>query len=568
MEIYSLKEVWGLCKNGLVVEPRKYSNGKTQEDVIIEILDAFRMTDTVLLLGGVGTGKSAIAIHVSAIMGNGKGIIVVPTKALEKQYVNDYGGGKFSVIIDGKRVNFSYIMGRNNFRCLYNKRAKASNQNLPCTVPLYTGKYKGMRRVDVAKVCPHWCPIVDDDLLDIYLDELHDVKDVLSYDSVRGKKHIIIRSKGPCPFYSQFISYARNHVILMNSSMWEKETFLRRKPRTALEVVDEGDAWLDSLTMDRVVNVKVVQRLMDEYSENEEVRKSLEELHRYIVEVLIEFDGYFGEVNETIRDLLLEYDEVMSDITGKITFAYLLSIGDVWVKVSRREGIVKVYIPDPSRTYEAIRELSARKMLLMSATFQRPEVLREVYGIRDFEIVYGETKFPGTVYLMKTGKEMPVNNKNWSDESFRREYFEYVREMVDRAKKPTLVQVHAKKYVPEEVSKRSLKDVRIVSEEFEVAWSTVARRGLDLEGDRCRSICILKFPFPDLKDEKLVAMRLRLGEERFRKYYIDLAIRELIQQVGRAVRSEEDWVEVWSPDEYVHRILPRVWRGRLVEVRA
>lgn len=81
-------------------------------------------------------------------------------------------------------------------------------------------------------------------------------------------------------------------------------------------------------------------------------------------------------------------------------------------------------------------------------------------------------------------------------------------------------------------------------------WNTVASRGIDLADDKCRSIILLKCPFPDAKDPILRTMRKKLGDKAFWKYYNDITERNLIQQVGRGVRHEDDWVEVWSPDKW------------------
>ena len=77
------------------VAPLKYSNGKTQEDVIDELIEAFDDYDIVFLKGAVGTGKSVIALHLIKYFG--KGIITTPTKILEEQYHKDYCTGRFRI---------------------------------------------------------------------------------------------------------------------------------------------------------------------------------------------------------------------------------------------------------------------------------------------------------------------------------------------------------------------------------------------------------------------------------------------------------------------------------------
>ena len=82
----------------------------------------------------------------------------------------------------------------------------------------------------------------------------------------------------------------------------------------------------------------------------------------------------------------------------------------------------------------------------------------------------------------------------------------------------------------------------------EVLYSTKTDRGIDLPGATCRGIVIMKFPFPSLKDPLFTVMKKKLGDKSFWMYYRDIAKREFKQQVGRGLRDEDDWVELWSPD--------------------
>src|SRR3989344_8704415 len=81
---------WSLhTENGKLLAPLRYSNGKTQEDVVREILAAIHGGHKLIFVHGVcGTGKSAIALHVAAALGNAS--IVVPVKMLQQQYAHDY----------------------------------------------------------------------------------------------------------------------------------------------------------------------------------------------------------------------------------------------------------------------------------------------------------------------------------------------------------------------------------------------------------------------------------------------------------------------------------------------
>jgi len=558
--------VWGLYQNGKKAEPLTYSNGKTQEDVIKEIVEAFESYDIVALKGGVGTGKSAIAIHVAAHIGNGKGIIVVPTKILEDQYVIDYGGGKFKVILNDSEVKFRSIMGRSNFKCPY-FGGLASRSDLPCTRSLTVtdanGRIIKIRRIDVARICPYWSPIVDAAYLQTYTEELDDIQTKLAYNTVSGKRYIVVRKM--CPYYRQFLSYYENNIILMNSAIWEIETLTGRKPRTEIEVIDEADAWLDSLTFERQIATKTIQRLIDQYADDDDVSKELDELLVTFTNLLAQYDGYTGEITDDWVEFVKKFSTIFDEISREANISSMLAIDRVWMSIDAKWSKVRFFVPNLKAVFSKIRERSASKLLLMSATFPPRDVLEDVFGIDNICFIEGESKFPGTVYLRRTGKEDYINYDKWKNPDFRRKYYDCLDEILAKAKRPILIQVHSKKYLPANKLDENLNDRSIFKEEFTEAWSTIAKRGLDLKGDKCRAICVLKHPFSDLSDGMLQAIRLKLGDDAFFRYYRDKANRELIQQIGRAVRSPDDWVEVWSPDLTVHNVIMSEWTGKLVK---
>lgn len=558
-----MKSIWGLYEGGKPQPPLKYSNGKTQEDVVCEIVEAFESYDIVALQGGVGTGKSVIGIHTIAHIGGGRGIIVVPTKVLEDQYVSDYTGGKFRVVLNGEELKFASIMGRSNFVCPF-AGGSASGSTLPCTRSLIEKTQRGfkrLRRVDVASICPYWSPIVSDDHVETYYKKLKNIRKHIIYESVAGRRHILVRD--PCPYYAQYVAYAKRNIILMNSAIWEIETFSGRKPKTKIEVIDEADAWLDSLNFERRVSIKTIQKLIDHYSDDQYIAKLLDDLLVSLTELISRYADYVGEVTDEWLTFIAKYSETFDEIGRESSLGILPIIDKVWMSVDKNGA--RFFVPNLKAVFSKIRKRSGDKLLLMSATFPSRDILTDVFGIDNICFIEGETKFPGTIYLRKTGKEDYINHKRWRSEGFRKNYFSCLSDILTRAKRPLLVQVHSRKYLPSDKLEENLNDRRVFREDFDEAWSTVAKRGLDLKGDRCRAICILKHPFGDLSDGMLQAIRLKLGDDVFFKYYRDRADRELIQQVGRAVRSDDDWVEVWSPDLTVHDTLLRKWKGRIVK---
>jgi Rad3-related DNA helicase len=210
----------------------------------------------------------------------------------------------------------------------------------------------------------------------------------------------------------------------------------------------------------------------------------------------------------------------------------------------------------------------------MSATTQAPRVLREIYKLEPVYIE-GETKFPGTILHRRTGGEQFINYKNWRKPRVREAFWECLNEILNLASRPILVNVHAYEYLPEQ--SRGLIPSRDEVREFQdreidyfttgakdIIFTTKFDRGIDLPDEKCRAIVLLKYPYPKLVDPVLVAMANRLGKAAFNRYYEDLAAREFIQSIGRAVRSKDDFEEFWSPDLRCHEALLELWRGDII----
>ena len=105
--------MWSLYHEKEFLKPLRFSNGKTQEDVVREVLDSIKEGYKVIFIRGVcGTGKSAIALNIARKIG--KTSIVVPGKTLQNQYKNDYEKEKYLANDRGERLKISVITGRNN----------------------------------------------------------------------------------------------------------------------------------------------------------------------------------------------------------------------------------------------------------------------------------------------------------------------------------------------------------------------------------------------------------------------------------------------------------------------
>ena len=575
---------WGLQdSNWIGLPPRKFSNGKTQIDVVNEILDEFESHNLVILKGVVGSGKSPMGIHVAGEMG--KGIINVPLKQLQDQYAKDYEG-RLRVVLDKGPLKINVVKGRDNFNCPYmvqrRRDVRCSSRELLCTVAID----KETPRHQIAKRCPFWSPVYP-----YKIDKLDCEK--LEYDSIGGRQIFHRRKKG-CGYYDQFEKYLQNDILVFNNAKWYFETLMGRKPQADIEVFDEADLFLDSLSLKTVLSLRKVDMLQkDAKIIKDSLANDDEGKGRRILRMADDFKKSFSGFLEKKKDNTpYDYDDD-SDFILKALINLLKALdtdlsNDISLEMKRIlefQEMVSYYvswynpkiiffIPQPEIILKEFLSKSAEKILFMSATIQSNDVLKNIFGLEDYGFVTGETKQPGKLYVRRVGGEKAVTHPNWKNDGFKKEYWKTLSRILENSKRPTLVQVHSFKYLPEDnryPDIPSRKKVMENNQEEEIRsfikggknliFSTKTDRGVDLPDDTCRSIVLTKYPFPDLSDPVLRVMKKRMRDEPFWRYYRDIAKRELYQQIGRGIRSDSDWIEIWSPDMKVHEELRRFGAG-------
>lgn len=291
------------------LEPLRFSNGKSQEEVVKEVLDSISEGSKVIFIHGVcGTGKSAIALNIARKLG--KASIVVPGKNLQSQYKNDYEESKYLLKNNKEKLKIRVITGRNNHVCRFlqeNKQAiplikkednsklsdifegkrekiseligrdiSADNPHIPCKIEIKEKNWqrileylkqnnrinwkefteiKDVKRFSIAPVCPYWSPVMPSKY------ELKFSGNLLkkNYFGVSGSEFTFYQRKIGCPFYEQFISYIDADVIVFNSQKYKIEFAIGRKPQTDVEIIDECDEFLDSFSNQRSINLDKLQ---------------------------------------------------------------------------------------------------------------------------------------------------------------------------------------------------------------------------------------------------------------------------------------------------------------------
>lgn len=331
---------WNLYKKGELLQPLRFSNGKTQEDIVNETVSAIKSGEKIIFIHGMcGTGKSAIALNIAKELG--KSSIIVPVKSLQSQYQKDYGSDSAEskqILKDNKeKLKISVITGRNNHPCKFledsqntiprirkeidsklhdifaGKREEieetisedfsADNPNIPCKIEIKEknldkiksylkqnkrvnsdelNKISDIKRIPVASVCPYWSPVLPEE----YDIKILDEECKTTYKGLNGKNFVFYQRKEGCPFYKQFFSYINSDVIVFNSMKYILESALNRKPLTEVEIIDECDEFLDSFANQRTINVdRLLNSLTHIFIEDEKKFNQLSEIREILHQI-------------------------------------------------------------------------------------------------------------------------------------------------------------------------------------------------------------------------------------------------------------------------------------------
>ncbi len=326
---------WSLYKEKKFLEPLVFSNNKTQEDIVNDVLKQIEEGKKIIFVhGACGTGKSAIALNLAKQLG--KTSIVVPGKNLQRQYKRDYAEEKYVLKDDGKKLKISIMTGRNNHPCMFLRNNKdaipvikkevnsklhdifagkheeidkeikedesADNKNIPCKIDIKEKNWekikkylkqnhlidaskineiKDVRRISVASLCPYWSPVYKSEYE--FNGKVFKNAKKRKYMGLDNTEFTIYQRKEGCPFYEQFNSFIDAEVIVFNSMKYKLETTMNRKPLTEVEIIDECDEFLDSFSNQKTINLERMQAsLLQLARETEDFDSELKEMFEII----------------------------------------------------------------------------------------------------------------------------------------------------------------------------------------------------------------------------------------------------------------------------------------------
>ncbi len=631
-------------KHGEKLEPLKFSNGKTQGDVVKEILGLIEKGSKIIFLKGVcGTGKSAIALNLARHFK--KTSIVVPIKSLQEQYEQDYTKNKFILKEDGKRLKICVIKGRGNFSCPFSQsdtnmfiknRVMADGDELPCSIELRdknTEKIKeyiqmnedvhvedfanvsDVRRMSVAPACPYWSPLLPAEINTKVLEHAKKKK----YMAVCGKEYALFQRKKGCGYYDQYIGYIESDVLIFNAAKYLLESAIGRKPKTDLEIIDECDDFLDSFATEKRINLnRLVVALSNLFPPDREMKNAIKEILHIANDIIFsssifndEGNGDVEKIGETrMKDLVLKIienpyladdeDNNYYNNAFEIAKSFENLLDETYVSFDRsgrggngegsfgggkQQGLFGFSRPKEDETVivnlvsinlaQKFKDLVEQNnvLVLMSGTLHSEKVLKDIFGLDSFKVVEAELEMPGTVSKFRTGLEKNCKYENFASGAVTREnYLKALSACVSNADAPVLVHVSSFSDLPSQeeiedfklsnlISREKLKEMQFKdssnkrvddfkSGNADVLFTTKCSRGVDFAGDKCRSIILTKYPYPNIQSLFWKILK-KEQPNKFMEFYMDKARRELVQKIARGVRFKGDHVLLLSPDSRV-----------------
>ena len=599
---------WSLYKNEGRMAPLKFSNGKTQEDVVKEVAESIRSGVKVVLLHGVcGTGKSAIALNIARELGRAS--IVVPVKSLQKQYEDDYMGNMSVYKKDGEQLSIAMITGRDNHDSLIKSGASCADPFLPDTIAISEKNYNQIReyyednpiithkrsdidlsklkRIAIAPANPYWSPIVSADI-ELPLRDARKKK----YKGLNGREFIFYHRKSGCSYFDQYQAYLDADVLIFNAAKYKIEVALDRKPATNVEIIDEADEFLDSFSTQKEINITRLGRALGNvFPESAKAQESVQRVIGLVKaeeqrvraigidEKAIEKAGdtNFGKMLSVIKKDPELVAEIMIDegnyANNAVEIAELFEdlIDESYVSYRMNEDQLYACIVTTNLSQQ-FKELVSKNtaFVFMSGTLHSKEVLKDIFGIEDFKAIEAEGTLQGEIDIKRVGGEFECKYENFnSGRNSREEYLRVLSKCLEKAKRPILVHVNAFEDLPSQdeletfgifnlLSREQLKQVQIEDKigkrvemfkqgKIDVLFSTKCSRGVDFPGDVCRSVIFTKYPYPNVRSPFWKVLQ-KTHASAYWEFYRDKAYREFLQRIYRAVRSKNDYVEVLSPD--------------------
>ncbi|MDO8622986.1 MAG: LAGLIDADG family homing endonuclease [archaeon] len=451
---------------------------------------------------------------------------------------------------------------------------------------------KDIKRASIAPVCPYWSPVFPEKF-ELNGKNFENVKK-RSYMGLNKTKFVFYQRSNGCEFYDQFNSFIDSDVIVFNSLKYKLESSMNRKPETEVEIIDECDEFLDSFSNQRVINIDRLQnsinQIISDYENSDlitrEITKEINNIknnerikHAVFSKEIIPLKD--TEIYELFK-ILLENQEFIYDVDEE---SYLFdvaetarifdeSLDDTYITFHKQDNnlIAELVTINLAKRFKEMLDKNKR-IIMMSGTIHSENVLKNIFGLENYQIIDAETEQQGKIEIVRTGLEMDCKYENFANGTCSREkYLKSLSKCVEIAKKPLLVHINSFYDLPSEdeirrmeikniISMEKLKEIQkedkqgnIINEfkdgKIEILFSTKCTRGVDFPGKQCNSIIFTKYPNPDVKSAFWKILK-QTKPDYYWDFYKDKAKRELLQRIYRGLRFKEDHIYLLSPDERV-----------------
>jgi len=395
-------------------------------------------------------------------------------------------------------------------------------------------------------------------------------------------------AKLSCPYRVQKARATGAELAVVNSALFLNEAnFIGQFSGWPWLVLDEADL-IESALMSHI-EVNITRRWIERLGLEPPSRKTVQE-------AWVEWarDVALPAVNAELNRLAAAYgvedmrrEQELDRMKGKLDF-FLQEVADTeskWVFLPEEERWVfkPVFV---LRYAEQHLWRHAERFILMSATIISPDEMSHSLGIPrdDIDFIDLPSTFPPEhrpIYFL------PAANLTKKTENLERPKAIAALDKVldehphDKALKHTVSYGYEQQTIGMSRHKKRMitydqaKDRESRLEEFKrapngtVLVASSMERGVNLPGDLCRLIVVMKVPFLNLGD-KQVSTRLHAGKKNGQLWYSVSAIRTLVQMCGRGVRSAEDQCEIYILDTQFERLyrenkflFPEWWRAAL-----
>ncbi len=542
--------MWSLYQDNQLLEPLTFTNGKSQADVVNDVIKATEEGYKIIFIKGVcGTGKSAIALNLAKHFG--KTSIVVPIKSLQEQYIKDYTDKKY-VLKDDRKLKISSILGRKNFECKFlnekpsqrvirEKNSKlsdifagvkpthesdesADNKFLPCKIEIKDknstvirdyikqnpdiknsnfSSIHEVKRMSIAPVCPYWSPILPQEY---DIKKFRDAKK-LNYTGLNNIGFTIFQRKPGCKYYEQYHAYSEADVIIFNSLKYKLETLMNRKPQTELEIIDECDEFLDSFANQERINLnRLAFALNTIFPNSEETKKILNELtditnalRRKYQESNEILDIKNTLVEDLLRTLIANTDFLEDTETDESNYLYHVNevaimfqdfLNETYFSIEKMENDLSISLIT-TNLEKRFKELVDKNkfIVMMSGTIHSDSVLKNIYGLENFKVIDAEINTQGELNKLKNGYELDCKYSNFQSGKISREDFlRTFSKTVESAKPPTLVHLTSFQDLPTEYEKHTFNLVLPTQQDV------MSEQNRDPTGSRIQDFKDKKFP--------------------------------------------------------------------------